>query len=37
MKRTILFITSLMLILGCSNTVDPKYVGTHNGHWRGTS
>ena len=35
MKRTILFITSLMLILGCSNTVDPKYAGTHNGHWEG--
>jgi hypothetical protein len=35
MKRTILFITSLLLIVGCSNSVDPKYVGTHNGRWEG--
>ena len=35
MKRTLLFISSLMLILGCSNTVEPKYVGSHNGRWEG--
>ena len=35
MKKTLLIISSLMLILGCSNTVDSKYVGTHNGRWEG--
>ena len=26
---------TLLLIVGCSNSVNPKYVGTHGGRWEG--
>ena len=35
MNYKLLFIFSLLLIVGCSNSVDPKYVGTHGGRWEG--
>ena len=35
MNYKLLFIFSLLLIVGCSNSVDPKYVGTHDGRWEG--
>lgn len=35
MKKLLLIISVLVLIIGCTTSVDSKYIGNHIGHWEG--
>jgi len=35
MNKILIIILPLLLFVGCSNSVDSKYVGKHNGRWEG--
>ena len=35
MNKILIIILPLLLFIGCSNSVDSKYVGKHNGRWEG--
>ena len=35
MNKILIIILPFLLFIGCSNSVDSKYVGIHHGHWEG--